>query len=96
MTSGGYQKSALSYSCITFCIDDNDKITHVNNQWDLYAVNNRANSLASPNIIGMSLWDFIHGDEVKKLYADILDSVRRKKKPSLFPTAAIPNWKNNT
>ena len=57
----------------------------MNNQWDQYAVNNNAADLASPNIIGLSLWEFIHGEDVRKLYEDVLASVRSQKKTVSFP-----------
>lgn len=65
------------YGELVYRIDADDRITRVNEGWDCFATANDAPELRQPDILGRSLWDFIHGDEVRHLHRVLLERARK-------------------
>lgn len=66
-------------------IDAHDKIVFVNQDWLTFAIENDAHHLTRDNVVGKSLWHFIHDKESIHLYQILLDKVRRQRKTFRFP-----------
>jgi hypothetical protein len=60
----------------TYRIDAGDRISHVSPEWLEFAVENGAEQLARPGLVGKPLWPFIAGLETQHLYDVILKKVR--------------------
>ncbi len=60
-------------------VDASEIITHVNDAWEAFARENRADHLASEHVVGTSLWRHIGDLETKELYRAILARVRSKR-----------------
>lgn len=58
-------------------IDANDDIVAVDDAWRQFAAENGAPQLAE-RAVGVSLWRFVLGDEVRRLYEHLLDGVRER------------------
>ncbi len=61
---------------ITYCLDRNDLITHVNSAWAEFAFANDAPEIAN-RVIGTELWRHLTGEEVILFYQDLMTFVRR-------------------
>lgn len=66
---------------ISYCLDENDHLLWVNEEWTQFAVANDGPELYSQNIIGRSLWDFISDGVTRKLYRKVIDLVRSEQEP---------------
>ncbi|MEJ5300469.1 MAG: hypothetical protein WHS38_05710 [Thermodesulforhabdaceae bacterium] len=71
-------------SIILYRVDNSDRLIFVNEEWFRFAEDNDASHLASPFIIGKSLWDLITDQEVRAIYSAILSRVRQTGKPISF------------
>jgi len=65
---------------ITYRIDNNDRITYIGGVWDSFAQENGGKNATVNNILGRSLWDFLEGEDVKRVYRLIVDEIRNKGK----------------
>jgi hypothetical protein len=61
---------------ITYCLDRNDLITHVNSAWADFALANDAPDIAR-RVVGTDLWRHLSGEEVIAFYHDLMAHVRR-------------------
>ena len=67
-------------------IDKNEIIVSVSDNWLSFAEENfGANSCNPENVVGSSLWDFIHDPETVHLYEIILKKVRGHQRAATFP-----------
>lgn len=66
-------------------IDAADRITHVNEEWLSFAVENGSPALDRKAVINRPLWDFIYGTETKHIYRVIVDRVRAAGLPLSIP-----------
>ena len=62
-------------------VDESDIITWVSGEWLEFARANAAGHLTVETVVGRSLWDFVTGDEIRRLYHLLFARVR---------TAGIP------
>ena len=70
---------------ITYQIDQEDYLQHMNEQWDSFAFENKGEQLSSTKVINRSLWEFITGTDVRRIYQVLLQRVRASKKAVRFP-----------
>ncbi len=73
---------SLSY---TYRIDGLDRITDVSPAWLLFAKKNDAAELDESRVIGREIWEFIVGDEVRRVYKEIFRSLRESNKELIVP-----------
>ena len=59
-----------------YSIDRLDHIKSVDEQWLAFARENGASNLRREYVVGRSLWDFVKGAEVRRLYEAIFQDVR--------------------
>jgi hypothetical protein len=60
----------------TYRIDASDVILHVSPEWVEFALENEANELVLPGVVGKALWPFIADGDTRHLYRVILEKVR--------------------
>jgi hypothetical protein len=65
-----------AFSEISYAIDGRDRFVCVGGDWASFAEENEGQELASTEMGGRSLWDFIVDESTRKLYADLLAKVR--------------------
>jgi hypothetical protein len=64
---------------LIYRIDAEDRLVHVSNGWEVFARENQGDGCAAPaNVLGRSLWDFIHDLETRHLYGLLLERVRTR------------------
>jgi len=66
-------------------IDANDVLVWVDTLWLAFAVENGAAELATESVLGRVLWDFVSGDDLRRLYMEIHSRVRSSGKPAILP-----------
>ena len=64
---------------VIYRIDESDRIVYVNDEWDIFAVENDAKELISENVKNKNLWEYIQGEELVYLYGIIFEKVRRRR-----------------
>jgi hypothetical protein len=69
---------------IVYRVDAADRIEDVNDEWSRFALENDAPALAS-EVIGKSLWDYITGRDVRRVYASLFHRAR-----SLSQSVSVP------
>lgn len=69
---------------VVYRINADDIIEDVNDAWVHFAAENGAPLLAS-EVIGRSLWHYISGDEVQRIYEAVLKHARVKNRTVSFP-----------
>lgn len=57
-------------------IDSSDTITHVDDAWVQFALDNGDETLTEAAVVGRSLWKYVSGDEVRHLYERLFEQVR--------------------
>lgn len=60
----------------SYRIDAADRIIWVGGDWSDFAVENDAKELASPGVIGESLWSYVDGGGVRQLYEGLFARLR--------------------
>ena len=60
---------------LTYVIDGKDRIVSTNSEWSSFAKRNHAASLEY-SVNGKSIWNFIGGTKLKKLYYQLFEGVR--------------------
>ncbi len=70
---------------VVYQVDGEDRLTHVNDQWDKFAAENTAQSLASPQVINQPIWHFITGGDIQLIYQVLFERARATKNPINFP-----------
>lgn len=69
----------------TYRVDPNDILVSVSDNWEDFAADNSGAASSAPeSVVGRPLETFIEDDETRSLYALVLDSVRRKRRPMAF------------
>lgn len=66
-------------------IDRENVITAVGGDWDAFAAGNEAASLCGASVVGHSLFEFIDGEETRRIYRLLLRRVRALDAPILVP-----------
>lgn len=69
---------------VVYRINAADIIADVNDAWCQFAVENGAPSLAT-DVVGKSLWDFIDGREVRRIYASLFQCARKRRRTLSVP-----------
>lgn len=62
-------------------IDDQDRLSFVDEGWRQFARDNNTLELATEDILGKPLWDFITGEQIGRLYRLLLEKVRVSGQP---------------
>ena len=73
--------SSSRFTRFTYHLNEDNRITLVDNAWLEFARSTNAQSLLDANLIGTSVWNFIASAEVRVLYQAIYDKVRRTLAP---------------
>ena len=73
---------ALKYR---YGVDASDVIVWVNNAWLAFAQENGAAGLSRSFVLKRSLWDFVAGEELRRLYMEIHARVRSTGVPAILP-----------
>jgi len=61
-----------------YTVDNRDRIVKVSSNWDSFEIiNQNADRFLSSSIIGLSIWDFIDGEETNLLYKTIFAKIRK-------------------
>ncbi len=76
------EKSNFVY---TYAIDADDAVVSVGPEWLAFAQENQASSLTEATVVGRSLFDFMSGEETKRLYRLVFDRVRYERENVLIP-----------
>lgn len=63
---------------IQYSIDKNDCLVDLNDNWDLFAVENGSDNLNKSAVYGIPIWNFISGDETKYVHQVLLKRVKSK------------------
>jgi hypothetical protein len=66
----------LSSQQMSYVLDQDDCICYVDQAWIYFALENGAASLTFENVVGQSLWSYISGDEIRRLYRQLIHQVR--------------------
>lgn len=69
---------------VVYRIGATDIVEEVNEVWGQFAIENGAPSLAT-DVIGKSLWNYVSGREVRRIYQSILQQVRAEQRQMSFP-----------
>ncbi|HOK08560.1 MAG TPA: hypothetical protein PLT82_01420 [Candidatus Hydrogenedens sp.] len=78
---------------IVYKIDENNRITFVNEAWDVFARENNGDEIVSKRIIGRNLFDFISDITVKQIYLDLMEQARNNKKIKIDFRCDSPTYK---
>ena len=66
-------------------VDASDVVTWVDAMWLAFAKENGAAELVEESVVGRTLWDFLAGDDIRRLYREIHSRVRTTGKSVLLP-----------
>ena len=66
-------------------VDAADVLVWVDELWLAFAKENGAPGLTRGSVVGQSLWDFVSGNELCSLYAEIHSRVRSSGLPAVLP-----------
>ena len=69
----------------TYAIDADDAVVSVGPEWLAFAQENQASSLTEASVVGRSLFEFMSGEETKRLYRIVFDRVRSDRQNVLIP-----------
>jgi hypothetical protein len=69
----------------TYLIDESNRISYVSPEWLEFAIENGAQQLVLPGVLGKPLWPFIADLETMQLYQEILKKVRSASVVICFP-----------
>ena len=61
---------------LEYCLNAEDRISSVNEEWLSFAIANEGRTLLAPGILGRSLWDFIGDMETQHVYGVLHSRVR--------------------
>jgi hypothetical protein len=70
--------------CISYCIDKDNKIIYVSDEWLPFAEENKAGNLTPDAVLNKSIFDFINDIESLHIYKLLLDRTRAHQKPVEF------------
>jgi hypothetical protein len=66
-------------------VDEADLLVSVDDIWLAFAAENGAAELDEASVLGRPLWEFVAGDETRRLYSEMHTRVRQKKTPVVLP-----------
>jgi hypothetical protein len=66
-------------------IDEADRLVWVDALWLAFAQENGAAELTEESVLGRSLWDYVAGDEIRRLYMEINGRVRLTGRSVILP-----------
>ncbi|MGC4063660.1 MAG: hypothetical protein QM784_03250 [Polyangiaceae bacterium] len=66
-------------------IDSKDRIVHVGGQWQGFAEENGAPHLEASRVVGTSLWSFVAGEDVRRLYMELFRTLRSERRVLIVP-----------
>lgn len=69
---------------VVYCIDSHDRLTEVNEAWQIFAAANEGQSLHADRILGQPLWNYIVDSTTQQLYRTLLQRAREGGKPVQF------------
>lgn len=69
----------------TYRIDPTDIITYVSKQWLRFAKENEASELTADHVLGQSIWHFIVGADVQRIYQELFWHLRAKRTELIVP-----------
>lgn len=64
---------------VMYRIDKADNIVFAGDEWNDAAIFNNAPELTAENVVGQSIWKFVHGNTIRHLYMLILEQARAGK-----------------
>lgn len=70
---------------LVYAIDKDDRLIEVNDQWETFAEENEGGATLRPeNVVGRSIWDYVRGQSLQKIYRSLIEKVRVEKKSVEF------------
>ena len=75
----------MKSDCITYHINDEDKIVYLSEEWGSFANENMAGILSAGNVLNKSIYEFIADDNSRQLYALLFQRVRNQPVSVQFP-----------
>lgn len=72
-------------SIYTFEVDSANRISAVSDNWDAFALQNGGEEACAGRVLGRPWWEFVVGEEVRMLYAGLLQKVRLNKRHLTVP-----------
>jgi hypothetical protein len=66
-------------------IDENDRLTEVDDSWIAFAEQNNASELTAATVRGQKLWQYISDPSTEQLYRHLIDRVRSEKRTIVVP-----------
>ena len=75
----------MDSNCITYHIDKHNRIVHLSDEWDLFAITNKANHLTRNIVLNRNLNDFITDAKCQHLYEMLIDRSRKNNEIIKFP-----------
>lgn len=69
----------------TYTIDASDKINFVSAEWLQFAAENDAAELTKAKVMGKSIWNFISGGAVRRVYQDLIVALRSNSSEVVLP-----------
>lgn len=85
VTARGLTSLRLRGKPVLYEIDQQDVVTKVDEAWDAFAQENRADHLVGAGVVGSSLWRHIRQPETKQLYKELLRRVRKFQTSACLP-----------
>jgi len=68
-----------------YAIDENDRICSINSAWREFSIENGDVELSDDRVIGQCIWDFIVGDDARRLYGLFFQCVRSHHRAITIP-----------
>jgi hypothetical protein len=76
---------ALERPKYCYRVDEADRLVWVDSWWLAFARENGAADLTEAAVLGRSLWDYVTGDDTKRLYQDIHGRIRSSHQTIVLP-----------
>ncbi len=70
---------------VIYKIDQNDNITYLNPQWDIFALANQADHLKKEIVLNSSLWTYISCQDTRQIYRAIFEKIRKNRTVMIIP-----------
>ena len=71
-------------NCVTYHIDKENRLTLVNDKWDVFATDNNAADLTRSSVINKSLFAYISDESTRHLYKMLTARIRKEHKTLSF------------
>ncbi|PIQ62029.1 MAG: hypothetical protein COV99_07455 [Bacteroidetes bacterium CG12_big_fil_rev_8_21_14_0_65_60_17] len=76
--------SVTSTNEFTYIVDEDDRIVSISDNWDSFALENKAPDLTAQVVVGQSLFTFVADEATQHIYRIILEQVRRTGRTIVF------------